>query len=80
MSPMTDLKRTQLINLGAEQLADILLELSDSYSAVSDVVKRLLSTPDENIKRYKMKMIVLVSVIVCLNAQENIYLKRPFAP
>lgn len=77
---MTDLKRTQLINLGAEQLADILLELSDSYSAVSDVVKRLLSTPDENIKRYKMKMIVLVSVIVCLNAQENIYLKRPFAP
>lgn len=53
---MTDTKRTQLINLGAEQLADTLLELSDSYSAVSDVVKRLLSTPDENIKRYKTKL------------------------
>ena len=53
---MTDPKRTQLINLGAEQLADTLLELHDSYPAVADVVKRLLATPDENIKRYKAKL------------------------
>jgi len=55
---MTDLnlKRTQLIELGAEQLADALLELYDMYPAVADVVKRLLATPDENIKRYKTKL------------------------
>ena len=53
---MTDLKRTQLINLGAEQLADTLLELCDINPVVSDAVKRLLTTPDENIKRYKTKL------------------------
>lgn len=53
---MTDKKRNQLINLGAEQLADTLLELHDMYPAVSEVVKQLLATPDENIKRYKAKL------------------------
>jgi hypothetical protein len=53
---MTELKRTQLIELGAEQLADTLLELYDMYPAVADVVERLLATPDENIKRYKTKL------------------------
>jgi hypothetical protein len=53
---MTDQKRTQLINLGAEQLADTLLELHDMYPAVSEAVKQLLATPDENIKRYKAKL------------------------
>jgi hypothetical protein len=53
---MTDLKRTQLIELGAEQLADTLLELYDMYPTVADVVERLLATPDENIKRYKTKL------------------------
>jgi hypothetical protein len=50
---MADLKHTQLIELGAEQLAGTLLELSDMYQAVANVVERLLATPDENIKRYK---------------------------
>ena len=53
---MTDPKRTQLIELGAEQLAATLLELCDISSAVADVVERLLATPDENIKRYKTKL------------------------
>ena len=53
---MNDLKRTQLIELGAEQLAATLLELSDMYPAVADVVERLSATPDENIKRYKTKL------------------------
>ena len=53
---MTDLKRSQLIELGAEQLADTLLELYDIYPAVADVVERLLATPDENIKRFKTKL------------------------
>ena len=53
---MTDLKRTQLIELGPEQLANILLELCDMYPVVADVVERLLATPDENIKRFKAKL------------------------
>lgn len=53
---MTHLNRTQLIELGAEQLAGTLLELYDMYPAVAGVVERLLATPDENIKRYKTKL------------------------
>jgi hypothetical protein len=53
---MNDLKRTQLIELGAEQLADALLELYDMYPTVADVVRRLLASPDENIKRFKTKL------------------------
>lgn len=43
----TDKKRNQLIELGAEVLADTLLELSSSDKIIKDVIKRLISSPDE---------------------------------
>lgn len=53
---MTNSLRTQLIELGPEQLADALLELSDRYPAAAEVIEGLLATPDENIERYKAKL------------------------
>jgi hypothetical protein len=53
---MTSHKRNQLIKLGAEVLADILLSISETSPEADDVVKRLLATPDQNIKRYKDKL------------------------
>jgi hypothetical protein len=53
---MTSHKRNQLIKLGAESLADILLSISETSPEADEVVKRLLATPDQNIKRYKDKL------------------------
>lgn len=48
--------RNQLIELGPKVLADLLLELSDKHPSISDLIERLLATPDENVKRYKTKL------------------------
>jgi len=53
---MTSHKGNQLIKLGAETLADLLLSLCDTSPEVDDLVKRLLATPDQNIKRCKEKL------------------------
>jgi hypothetical protein len=53
---MTDSLRAQLIDLGPEQLADALLELSDMYPAAAEIIEGLLATPDENIQSYKAKL------------------------
>ncbi len=53
---MTDKKRNQLIELGAEVLADTLLELSSSDKIIKDVIKRLISSPDEKVKLFKTKL------------------------
>ncbi len=52
----TDKKRNQLIELGAEVLADTLLELSSSDKMIKDVIKRLISSPDEKVKLFKTKL------------------------
>lgn len=49
-------KRTQLIELGPEVLADLLLDLSDKHPPIDDLIERFLATPDENVKRYKTKL------------------------
>ncbi len=53
---MTKHNRNQLIELGAETLADTLLNLCQTSSEADNVVKRLLATPTENIKRFKAKL------------------------
>jgi len=59
---MTNHNRNQLIELGAEALADTLLNLCLTSPEVDDVVKRLLATPDQNIKRFKTKLVSLKRV------------------
>jgi len=58
---MTNHNRNQLIELGAEALADTLLNLCLTSPEVDDIVKRLLATPDRNIKRFKTKLVSLSS-------------------
>lgn len=51
-----DKKRQQLIELGAEVLADTLLELSHSDRIIKDVINRLTAIGDEKIKLFKTKL------------------------
>ncbi len=52
---MVDRKK-KLIDLGAAELADALLDLAVRIEAADDLVERLIATPTENIKRFKKKM------------------------
>jgi hypothetical protein len=49
-------RRKKLAALGAEVLADGLLELAERVEVVDDLVERLIGTPKENIQRYKEKL------------------------
>ncbi len=45
--------RERLVQVGAEHLADSLLDLAKRIDEVAEVVTRLLATPEENVKRFK---------------------------
>lgn len=49
-------RREKLTALGAEALADALLELAERVEVVDDLVERLIATPEENIERYNTKL------------------------
>lgn len=53
---MTDDKRCKLVELGAEVLADALLELSEHNDAVSAKLERMTTSPKDNIRRFKSKL------------------------
>lgn len=48
--------RDKLIDLGPEVLADALLDISIHYEEADDLIKRLVSSPDEKVKRFKAKL------------------------
>lgn len=48
--------RERLIGMGADALADALLELGEQYSPVSKRIERLVETPEEKLKRVKAKL------------------------
>jgi len=52
-------RKKKLIEKGPEALADALLELAQRVDAADDLVKRLIATPKENIRRYKTKLTAL---------------------
>jgi len=49
-------RKQRLLDLGANQLADALLELANRDDAADDLVERMIATPQENIKRFKAKL------------------------
>ena len=51
-----DNTRKRLIQLGSEQLADMLMELADRSRDADDMIKRMTARPSENIKRFKTKL------------------------
>ncbi len=50
-------RKQRLVELGAERLADALLDLAVRDDATDDLVERLIATPQENIKRFKAKLV-----------------------
>lgn len=49
-------RKERLVELGAERLADSLLELAARDDAADDLVERLLATPQENVERFKARL------------------------
>ena len=49
-------RKKRLTEMGAEALADALLELAVHIDAADDLIERLIATPKENIQRYKAKL------------------------
>lgn len=49
-------RKERLAELGAERLADALLELAVRDDAADDLVERLLATPQENVERFKARL------------------------
>ena len=53
---MSDSRKQKLIDLGAETLAQALLDIAVSSDAADDLIERLIATPDENVQRFKKKL------------------------
>lgn len=53
---MDDQRKQQLSDLGAEALADALLELATHDEKADDLVERMIASPQENIRRFKAKL------------------------
>ena len=53
---MKNIRKQRLIDLGAESLADALLELAIWSNAADDLVERMIAAPEENIQRFKKKL------------------------
>jgi len=49
-------KKQKLIDLGAERLAQALLEIAVLNDAADDLVEHLIATPKENVQRFKKKL------------------------
>ena len=47
---MNSERKQRLSELGADRLADALLELANSIDAADDLVKRMIATPKKDIK------------------------------
>lgn len=53
---MTNDRKQKLVDLGAEVLADALLDMAVESIEADDVVDRLVSSPQENVQRFRKKL------------------------
>ena len=53
---MADSRKQKLIALGAEALADALLNLAAHSDEADDLIEQLIATPKENVQRFKQKL------------------------
>jgi hypothetical protein len=49
-------RKQKLIDLGAETLAEVLLDLAVHSEAADDLIEQLIATPKENVQRFKSKL------------------------
>ena len=52
-------RKGKLLELGADRLADALLELAGRDEFAGDLVERLIATPQDNIGRFRTKLSAL---------------------
>ncbi len=48
--------KEKLIQLGAEKLAELLIDIGTTYAEVNCLIERLVATPNENVKRFTKKL------------------------
>ncbi len=53
---MTDARKQKLIDLGAETLADALLNFAVHSDEADELIEQLIATPEENVQRFKQKL------------------------
>ena len=53
---MADSRKQKMIDLGAEALADALLNLAVHSDEADDLIEQLIATPKENVQRFKQKL------------------------
>ena len=53
---MADFRKQKLIALGAEALADALLNIAVHSDEADDLIEQLIATPKENVQRFKQKL------------------------
>ncbi|MFA7231507.1 MAG: DUF6880 family protein [Victivallaceae bacterium] len=53
------LRKDKLVELGADALADILLEVSARHENICDYIDRKLAAPEEKVERFKLKVSAL---------------------
>jgi hypothetical protein len=53
---MNNARKQKLIDLGSETLAEILINLATHSSEADDLIEQLISTPKENVQRFKKKL------------------------
>lgn len=53
---MADSRKQKLIDLGADALADALLNLAVHSDEADDLIEQLIATPKENVQRFKKKL------------------------
>ena len=49
-------RKSKLIDLGPESLADALLEIALYSETADELIERMIATPKENVERFKMKL------------------------
>ncbi len=57
----------RLVELGAERLADALIELAKLNSEANDIVSRMTASPNDNVERFKSKLAELRSANRCID-------------
>ena len=53
---MANDRKQKLIDLGADALADALIDLAVHSDKANDLIERMIATPEENIQRFKKKL------------------------
>ena len=53
---MADSRKQKLTDLGADALADALLNLAVHFDEADDLIEQMIATPKENVQRFKQKL------------------------